>query len=468
MKVLFIQPFSNVTGSNHLPVGFLYISAYMLAHSKHEIKIIDLRAKRTPIESKTNEILQWKPDIVGITGLSIEWSGIKHVTKVIRELLGKNIPIVAGGAHATCFSKLVMKDTSVDYIVKNEGERTFLALVNALGKGEDVQNIKGIVYRKNGAIVDTGQCEFIEDIDEIPFPAYHLLDMEVYFDNPRFHTSMNIHNRVMPILSARGCPFQCKFCVRILGYKFRTRSAENVLAEIDWLVKTYNVRELHIEDDAFNTNMKRAKNIMQGIIDRDYHLSIILSTGIRGDLVDQELIDVFKKAGVFRIGYGVETTHPRIQNMIKKELDFDKLEKSILMANRAGISTNGFFIIGFPTETEQEMMATINYALKSKLATAVFSILKLFPGTALAEEYLTYDPDFNDDFTFSFDSPIMPNHSAISDKRLMQLRRFAFIRFYFNPSRIWRIFRTTPNKKNLITRNLNIVLSLIFKGTAKY
>ena len=138
------------------------------------------------------------------------------------------------------------------------------------------------------------------------------------------------------------------------------------------------------------------------------------------------------------------------------------------MANRAGISTNGFFIIGFPTETEQEMMETINYALKSKLATAVFFILKLFPGTALAEEYLTETPDFNDDLTFSYDSPIIPNHSAVSDKRLIQIRRFAFSRFYFSPSRIWRIFRTTPDKKKLITRNLNIVLSLIFKGTSKY
>ena len=113
-------------------------------------------------------------------------------------------------------------------------------------------------------------------------------------------------------------------------------------------------------------------------------------------------------------------------------------------------------------------METINYALKSKLATAVFFILKLFPGTALAEKYLTYNPDFDDDLTFSYDSPIMPNHSAVPDKRLMQIRRFAFIRFYFNPSRIWRIFRTTPNKKKLFTRNLYIVLSLIFKGTAKY
>jgi radical SAM superfamily enzyme YgiQ (UPF0313 family) len=468
LKILFIQPFSDITGSNHLPVGFLYIGAYVLSHSKHEIKIIDLRAKRTPIESKTDEILQWRPDIVGITGLSIEWSGIKHVTKVIRELLGKNIPIVAGGAHATCFSNLVMKETPVDYIVKNEGEKTFLALVNALEKGDDIRNIKGLVYRENGCMIDTGPCEFIEDLDEIPFPAYHLLDLEVYFDNPRFHTSMNIHNRAMPILSTRGCPFQCKFCVRIMGYKFRKRSAENVLAEIDWLVKSYRIKELHIEDDAFNTDPERAKKIMRGIIDRDYPLSIILNSGIRGDLVDQELIDIFKKAGVFRISYGVETAHPRIQNIIKKELNLDKLEKSILMANRAGISTNGFFIIGFPTETEQEMMATIHYALRSKLATAVFFILKIFPGTALADEYLTQTPDFNDDLTFSYDSPITPNHSAISDERIMQIRRSAFIRFYFNPSRIWRIFRTTPDKKKLFTRNLNIVLNLIFKGTAKY
>lgn len=440
----------------------------MLAHSHHEVKIIDLRAKKTPIESRINEIVEWKPDVVGITGLSIEWSGIKHVTKTVREALGKGIPIVAGGAHATCFSDLVMKNTPVDYIVKNEGERTFLALIDTLEKGKDVMKIKGLVYRNKGSLIDTGQCEFIEDIDEIPFPAYHLLDMEVYFDNPRFHTSMNIHNRAMPILSARGCPFQCKFCVRIMGYKFRTRSTENILAEIDWLVKTYNIKELHIEDDAFNTDLERAKKIIRGIIDHDYRLAIVLNSGIRGDLVDQELMDMFKKAGVFRISYGIETASSRIQNVIKKGLNFNKLEKAISMANRARISTNGFFIIGFPTETEKEMLETINYALKSKLATAVFFILRLFPGTALADEYLSEPPDFNDDLTFSYDSPIIPNHSNISDERIIQIRRSAFIRFYLNPSRIWRIFRTTPNKKKLITKNIHILLSLIFKGTARY
>lgn len=468
MKILFIQPFSNITNSNYPPISFLYISAYIQAHSKHEVKIIDLRAKKTPIEEKIDEIIEWKPDIVGITGLSIEWSGIKHVAGVIRKLFGNKVIMVAGGAHATCFSNLVMKDTSVDYIVKNEGEKTFLALINALELGENVQNIQGMVYRKNGSVIDTGQCQFIEDIDEIPFPAYHLLDMEVYFDNPRFHTSMNIHNRVMPILSARGCPFQCKFCVRVMGCKLRSRSAENVLAEIDWLVKTYRIKELHIEDDALNTNMERAKTIMRGIIQRDYRLSIILNSGIRGDFVDQELIDLFKEAGVFRISYGVETASPRIQRLIKKELDLNKINESISMSNRAGISTNGYFIIGFPTETEQEMMETIHYALKSDLATAVFFILKIFPGTALAEEYLNQDTDFNDDLTFSYDSPIIPNHSTLSDKRIMQIRRSAFIRFYLNYLRIWRIFRTTPNKKKLITRNLGIILSLTFKGTSKF
>jgi anaerobic magnesium-protoporphyrin IX monomethyl ester cyclase len=468
MKVLFIQPYADLSNTNYPPLGFLYLASYMLAHSKHEVKIIDLRAKKTPIESRIAEIVDWKPDIVGITGLSIEWSGIKKVAKVVREELGAGVILVAGGAHATCFSRLVLEKTPVDYIVKNEGERTFLALTNALEKGNGARDIKGLVFRDNGSFIDTGQGEFIENIDELPFPAYHLLDMEVYFADPRFDTTMNVKNRAIPIFTSRGCPFLCRYCVKMFGYNFRARSPENVLAEIDWLVKTYQIQDLQIEDDSFNLNIDRAKAIMRGIVERDYHLWIIFCNGVRGDIVDQELVDLFKKAGVYRISFGVETASPRVQKITKRALDFKKLEKSIEMTSRAGLSTNGFFILGFPTETEEEMMTTINYALKSKLSTANFSLLKLFPGTPLASEYLKEEPDFDDDSTFSYESYNKPNLSMVSDKRLLELHRYAYIHFFLNPSRIWRIFRTSPNKIKLFTKNFQTVMSLIFKGRAKY
>jgi anaerobic magnesium-protoporphyrin IX monomethyl ester cyclase len=325
-----------------------------------------------------------------------------------------------------------------------------------------------LVYRKNGAIVDTGQGEFIEDLDEIPFPAFHLLDMEIYFANPRYHTTMNIHKRAMPMMTSRGCPFHCSFCFHILGYKYRPRSAKNVLDEIDFLVQKYGLRELHIEDDTFNFDPNRAKAIMRGIIERGYKLAIIFTSGIRGDMVDEELMDLFTKAGVYRISFGIETATPRMQKLIHKSLDFKKLENTIDMASHAGISTNGFFIIGFPTETEEEIMTTINYALKSKLSTAVFSVLKMFPGSDLADKYLKEVPDFDDDMTFSYDAPTMPNHSMVTDERLLALRRRANIRFFFSLSRILRIFRTSPNKIKLFTKNIQTVLSLIFKGSAKY
>ncbi|MBI5676806.1 MAG: B12-binding domain-containing radical SAM protein [Nitrospirae bacterium] len=468
MKVLLIQPFGRESNTNYPPMGLLYLASYLKANTNYEIKILDLRANKIPIEGKITEIKSWRPDVVGITGLSIEWTGFKQVTNAVRDALGEETVIVAGGPHATIFKNMVLKRTPVKYVVKGEGEETFMELLHAIEKSEKIENIKGLVIRKNGGeIVETQDRESIKDLDSIPFPEYELLSMEDYFKNPHFHGNLNKYNRVLPILTSRGCPFRCNFCFHAMGYKFRARSAENVLGEIDWLVNRYGVKELQIEDDTFNFNIQRAKEIMKRIIQNNYRLSFVFPSGIKFELVDEELMTLFKQAGVYRIHYGIETAVPRVQKIVNKPINLERLNSVIELTDRANISSHGFFMMGFPTETEEEIMQTIIYATQSRLATANFSILKTFPGTPFGDRYLKGEQSFDDDFAFSYDST-STNFSAVPDVRLKQLQKMAMKRFYLRPDRIWRIFRTSPNKKNLFTRNLLAVLSLIFRGRAKY
>ncbi len=467
MKILLIQPFGNESNTNYPPLGLLYLASFIREKSDSTVKVIDLRLKATPIEEMLPEITAWQPDIIGITGMSIEWSNIRHIAHTLRQSLGDKVTLVAGGPHATAFSSLVLENTPIDYIVKGEGEETFLHLVTTLEKGLDPRAVPGLVMRgENGAFHETAQRPLIANLDEIPFPAFDLIALEEYFVDPHFHNNLNKHNRILPILTARGCPLHCSFCYHLMGFPFRARSPENILREISWLVETYDIREFHIEDDIFNFKTDRAKETMQLIAGLGKKLAFAFPSGLKFELIDAELVELFRKAGVYRINLGIETAVPRIQKTVNKPIDLDSLDRVIDLINKAGISSHGFFMIGFPDETEAEIMATIDYATGSKLATANFSLVKIFPMTPLGDKYLG-KVEFTDDFSFSYDS-VTTNFSQVSDQKLKELEKRAYMKFFFRPGRIWRIFRTTPNKKNLFFRNIFTVLSLILRGKAKY
>ena len=424
---------------------------------------------KTPIKKRLSTIEAWKPDIIALTGMSIEWTGFKEVLHTIGQAMGKEVILAAGGPHATIFKTLVLEKTPVEYVIKGEGEETFLELINALHRHSDIRKIKGLAYKnRRHQIIETPDRDPIKEINRLPFPAYDLVPMEDYFVNPHFHGNLNKYRRVLPLVTSRGCPFHYSFCFHMFGNKFRPRSAENVLEEIDWLVRKYRIREFQIEDDIFNFHLPRAKKIMRKVIGGGYNLAISFPNGIRADLIDEELMALFKEAGVYRIHFGIETAVPRIQKIASKTLNMNKLNKAIGLTFQANISSHGFFMIGFPTETEPEIRKTIRYATTSKLATANFSIVKTYPGTPIGDTFLDDSKkSFDDDFSFSSDSTTT-NYSGVPDARLKQLQRMAMISFYFRPGRIWHIFRTSPNKRNLFFRNIFTTLDIIIRGKTKY
>ena len=272
MRILLIQPYGEASNTNYPPLGLLYLASYLRKHTKHEVKILDIRLYKKPIEEFFPQIKSFNPDIIGLTGMSIEWSGFRHTANAIDREFGKNSILISGGPHSTVFPYLVMQKTPVKYIIRGEGEITFLEFLNALEKNEDLESVKGLVIkRSDGKIIFTPSREAIKDVDSIPFPAYDLLDLEEYFRNPHIHSNLFVSNRSLPLFTSRGCPFKCKYCFHPMGYNFRPRSVENVLDEIDWLVKEYNVKEFQIEDDTFNFDMDRAKEIMRQIIKRGYN-----------------------------------------------------------------------------------------------------------------------------------------------------------------------------------------------------
>ncbi|UCD85187.1 MAG: radical SAM protein, partial [Deltaproteobacteria bacterium] len=235
--------------------------------------------------------------------------------------------------------------------------------------------------------------------------------------------------------------------------KFRVRKPENVFSEIEILYHEYGIREFHIIDDTFNLIPKRAMKICNLVMKNGMRIDIAFPNGLRGDLIDDELLIKLKEAGTYKINFGIESATDRIQKIINKRLDINKVNTAISKAVKAGIFTHGWFMLGFPTETKDEMIKTIDFACNSKLHTAGFNIVIPFPATQLYEMKETQQCLKEIDFdNFNYRTATM-NLSAVSLSDLRRLHKLAHRKFYFNPSRLTRIFLSTPNKLDII-RNL--------------
>jgi radical SAM superfamily enzyme YgiQ (UPF0313 family) len=249
-----------------------------------------------------------------------------------------------------------------------------------------------------------------------------------------------------------------------MGGKFRARSAGNVLKEIRYLCNTYHIEEIHIEDDIFNFDRARATQILESLVSEKIRLDICFPSGLKADLLKHEDLPLYRKAGVYQVCFGIESGSERILAMIGKRQDLTKINEIISDCYREGIGTHGFFMIGFPGETEEEIRKTIEFARQSRLTTANFSLVKLFPGTDLYERVGKPLLNSQDGRLYCFDL-IGVNLSQVSDERLMQLRAMAYRRFYSRPRRIWDVWKFTPNKTGLFTKNLFSVLKLSTRGT---
>jgi len=429
------------------PSGLMYLASYLRKHHPEvEIKIFDLMLTRKKEEELVREILDFSPGLVGIHSMHFQARSLHKLAELLKKNL--SVPVVAGGPYPSSEPEGVLKDKNIDLVVRGEGEITFLEIYQRLENGgRDFSGIKGCAYRRGEEVVLEPEREPISDLDQIPFPAWDLIELEKFFDY-RLLTQNDIRWRkeVATIFTSRACPYGCIFCHNIFGKRFRARSPENVISEIQLLYQDYGVRELHIIDDCFNFKLERAKQILKKIIEQGFDLKLAFPNGIRGDRLDQELVDLMKQAGVYKVNFGIESGSERIQKLIRKKLDLKLLKTNIELVAEKGIFTHGFFMLGFPTETKEDIKKTIRFALKSKLHTAGFALLTPFPGTRVRKmaEEMGRRVEFNPEDT-SY-SQLACNLTELSDRQLRFYHRWAHWRFYFRPRQIVKIIRTIPNR----------------------
>ncbi|MBN1347071.1 MAG: cobalamin-dependent protein [Phycisphaerae bacterium] len=456
-RILLIKPRQNIVPyAVEPPLGIMYLANYLRQQQPGiELRIIDMTPKNMSYARLTDQIRAFKPDMVGVTALTVESRGF-HRTAAIAKRLGPDTVVVGGGPHPSAYPEKVMGDANFDYLIIGEGELAFDELVTAIRNGEPVQDIDRLVYRTNGRTQANPQTRFIEDLDAMPFPAWDLIPIRKYKNFVRM--SNTGRGDFMALFTSRACPFKCIYCHGLFGKKFRKRSPENVLEEIRKLYDDYGIREFEIIDDIFNCDLERAKRICDLIIESGMKIRFTFPNGIRGDHMDEEFITKLRQAGCIFMAFAVETATPRLQKMLKKNVKLDKIKKNISLARKAGILCQGFFMLGFPTETREELQRTVDFAVDSDLHAAHLFVVNAYEGTALATLARNLGKRVHSDFEDTYMSHGFNNLTDLSDKELAAIRSRGIRRFWLKPSRIWAILRDYPDRDRF-----PVLLSILVK-----
>lgn len=386
MKILLINPpqtfypGSDLPAGN-LPLGLMYIAA-VLEKAGHKAEILDafmtdISVRRfgdtaeigMTYEKITNEIRQRKPDIVGISNpFTCQTQHAAKVADIVKEI-DRTIPTIVGGPHVSAVpEEFLGQAKSVDIAVLGEGEYSMRDIIEAYEGKRSIDQVQGIVYRKNEEIIRTPSRPFLKDLDELPYPAYHLVDMEQYL-NPEKIEYRSFKDRSISMITSRGCPFNCSFCAVHLhmGRAFRAHSVDYVVNHIEHVVNEYKVKTIFFEDDNMTFDIKRFESICDGILNRKIKFKWETPNGIRADYLTLELLKKMKRSGCQSVFFGVESGDQHVlDDIISKSLDLKAVMNVAKMCKDIRLNTAAFYIIGFPGEKKEDMMKTVDFALKLK------------------------------------------------------------------------------------------------------
>ena len=425
------------------PLGLLYIAS-ILEEEGHHVSFFDARIDASVIE----KIVESKPDVIGVTAVTPSFrSGVEIASAVKKSLPNTNV--VFGGPHPSTLPEDTLTYPAVDFVVLGEGEFAMKELCRVIEYGGDLSSVENICYLENGEYKSNGLTHILseEELNKIPFPAFHLLEIEKYFREDKSYGVFLKSSRNLPIISSRGCPSACTFCRRMMGARFRARSPESVLSELEYLVKEFNVKEVHFVDDNFTHDRERAVKILDGILERDICVAIKFPNGMRADRTDLDLFYRMKKSGVYSIGFGVESGSPRILKLMHKDITLERVTEAIVNAKKAGLLVSAGFIIGYPGETKDDIMKTIDYALSVPLDSASIITLVPFPGTVvrkICEEkgYLTEEARDWNNYIFVRNKPFnLLQTEYLTFKDIKEYTALFHRRFYLRPSYMLRMLR---------------------------
>lgn len=423
------------------PIGLGYL-ATALRKENFSINILDAVKKNLTQKQLLKEIKIINPKILGIQLFSYDVSPSKNFIKLIKRDL-PNLKIIVGGAHSTSEPLEVLNQfKEADYAFKGEAEEGLPLLINYLLKNKktNLTKIPGLIWRKDKEIKVNNQL-YTKDLDKYGVPAWDLIDPRTYKEAPQ--GGFLKEYPYAPISTSRGCPFRCSYCtVHIVsGRNIRVRSIQHVIDEIKILKEKYGVKEIHILDDAFTFSKKRVIEFCDNLIKNKIKIKFSFPNGIRLDSLDEEVLSKMKQAGVQDFNVGIESGSDKILNDMKKSLTTKMVKEKTNLIKKMGLEANGFFIIGYPTETKEDILKTIKLAKEVPIKRAQFSLFKAYPGTDITNQLLQEKKidKLNYDSFMYYKVDYVP--AGLTEKELKNLQRKAFLEFYFRPTILLSLIR---------------------------
>jgi radical SAM superfamily enzyme YgiQ (UPF0313 family) len=390
----------NLIQTYTMPLGLGYIASVLL-RAGYDVSIVDAYVKKLSFEGMEEVIRKSRPDIIGISCLSDQRSSWFRLIQLIR-VIDKRIKIVLGGPHPTLMPEQVLTHFKPDVIVIGEGEETMLELVKTWEDGGDINSVKGISYLEDGNFIYTPPRERIKDLDSLPFPAYHLVDINDYGGWELLRMIFEIRGfkklpKYASMVTSRGCVGNCGYCSSPLVWKKRwtQRSALNVVDEMEMLNREYGVEFVVISDDIFTINQKRVISICDEILRRKLNIMWGFETSV--NFVSAGLLNLVKRAGCFCILYGVESGSEVVLSNVSKRIKEDDVIHAFEMTKSAGIVAGAFLMVGNPGESEESINDTIRLLRKINPDIVLPQIAMITPGTKifdLAKEKCFIDESF--------------------------------------------------------------------------
>ena len=351
------------------PVGLLYIAAVLLEKG-YSVEITDANAENLSVDDVIDRIAAYQPDLVGI---SANFSPLHNSTLMLAERIkafDSGIYVVVGGNHATACAEHMLNESrgSIDFIARGQGETVLANLIHALNSGCDADSVKGITSMCDGKAVSAGDETLIDKLDSLPFPAYHLLKMELY---DRYN-----------LITSRGCPFRCNYCAAsVICNRVRYRSPVKIVDEIEYLINNYGNKHFWFSDDTFTANFRHTNEVLDRIIERNLNISWSCLT--RVNRTKRDLLEKMKQAGCRYISYGVESGDQSMLDRMNKRITLQEVREALLLTKEAGIDMYAFFLIGYPGDSVETVEQSFKLIREIGLTGVSFAIVIPLPGTAL-------------------------------------------------------------------------------------
>ena len=422
-------------GGQQIPLGIYYLAAYLLKQGI-AVSVIDAETGNYSLEQIYDRYRREQCNLLGISTTTVAFKRTVEVAEYFKKR-NPSIPIIVGGPHVSSQTKAVMQCASIDYAVPYEGEVSLSALITAISRHDDLSTVEGVIYRENSSVIETKRRPLIDDINTIPFPAFHLIpDIRQYTPPPCNYRRSPVVN----IITGRGCPNNCTFCENAtFGRRLRLRSAANVVEEIESHFSSFGVREIAFVDDTFTMKPQRIYDIFNLLSEKG--LKFPWTCMARIDTVDQKLCMFMKEHGCWHISFGIESGDQHILDIIRKNIRLEQVRRVIATCHRKGMLTKGFFMIGHPYETVESINKTISFATELSLDDVVVTINTPMPGTEQFRNIATYGTvDTSNWTTFNYWNPVFVPHGLTAEILKNKHREF-YRRFYLRPRIIIRYIK---------------------------